>query len=263
MRVAFADDVVAHQLPQPLLTPVAQRQVGGIGHGQLDLHLGRPGAKTQLHRGGPVRDGIVDQLLCTGLPKAKGLQAEDVPLRRSGQGGSEVVDDQVEHAAQLPRHAWRTDHPALTQVKFKAHGAANGVVHDAGPRRQLCLLAVGGIQRDIAPPTPGLQVRDRLGVLLQWHPRGFCQHHSGQIVHRRPEPAVDDQDIRTGGHRRQLPAQQCPVVAHGDLAVNTQPDVRESLGDQGRIGVDGVAAHDFVAGQQQLHLGVAMHGLTP
>ena len=100
-------------------------------------------------------------------------------------------------------------------------------------------------------------------MLLQRHPGRLGEYQGRQVIHRWSEATVDDQDIRAGGHRPELAAEQRPVVTHCDLAVDAKPDVRQALGDHCRVGVDGIATHDFVAGEQKLHLGVAMHGHTP
>ena len=136
-------------------------------------------------------------------------------------------------------------------AQAKADRAADRIGHDRRARREQRLLAVGGVQRQTAPAAPRLQVRQRLGVLLQRDSRHAGQRLGGEVVAGRPESAVDDQHVGEAREPLQLRAQQREVISDRDLRGDLAIERRELLRDQRGVGIQRDPAHQLVARHQQ------------
>src|SRR5439155_14048202 len=108
-----------------------------------------------------------------------------------------------EYAAQLARHAGRKEKARPADVEGKAAGGADRVVEDLGGGRQHRLLRVVRRHDPVAPAEETLHALEPVLVEDERDPGGARRDLLRQIVDGGPQPAIDDDRIRTlSGHAK-------------------------------------------------------------
>jgi hypothetical protein len=79
------------------------------------------------------------------------------------------------------------------------------------------------------------------------------EHAGGEIVDGRAEAAVDNAAHRRWRRAPHLAHQCRAVIAQRDSAQRRETQMAEFAGDQRRVRIDGITAHQLIAGQQQLY----------
>ena len=166
-----------------------------------------------------------------------------------GQGAETRNGMFLPHALHFPRHAGEHQNalPGMPGrvLPVDARGRAHRIPQRFGPLGNEGLLEVGRGRHPLPGLVEGQHIGPALGILLQSDAEDLREELLGEIIKGGPQPASGEDELRARKRLAQQLRQILPVVAHGSLAVEAQPQLREALSDPHRVGVEAPRGEQF------------------
>ena len=221
----------------------------GAAHGQLGLELRIVRAEAELHAA--VRHHLLhagEERVHVRLAEPVGVEPLEMDHRLHAALGEDPRDHLLlEHAPQLARDARREEEAGAADVEREAARGADRIVDHLRGGGQHGLLHVVGRHDAAAPLEEVLHPGEPLLVQRELDPRRLRRDLLRQVVHRRPQAAVDDDRIRALSGELEGQQQALAIVADRRLPLHREPDVLELLAHVAEVGVDDLARQHLVA----------------